>query len=387
MVRVLHIEGPDDAARRLHALGVSPPDAASLFRDLRRIVLVSRKNGGSTDLLAGVLAAKRLPFARCGREGICFSVSSTEQLEEWSGESAEAEKALAPVREAIRRHSTREFALACRDRSLSLSGVPRIMGVLNVTPDSFSDGGRFASREAAVRRALRMAEEGADIIDIGGESTRPGSHGVPAEVELERVIPVVTELAGITDALLSVDTTKSSVARAAAASGACIINDTSSLSDDPGMADVARETGCAVVLMHRRGTPGTMQRAPFYRSLSDELLDELEDRVEAATFAGIGRDRILVDPGIGFGKRLEDNLAIHRHLSELRNLGLPILFGPSRKSFLGALTGKEVEDRAFGTAASVALAVAGGAHILRVHDVREMKDAVRVASAIVSVDR
>lgn len=385
MVRVLHVIGPEDAGRRLNDLGIPTRDAALLLRDLRTFLLLVHGNGTSHSPLEGILAEKGIPFVR-GERGTCFSVSSDEQVAEWSRESRRAEDALAPAREAIRRYATREFTLACRDRFLPLSGATRIMGVVNVTPDSFSDGGKFASREEAVRRALEMAREGADIIDIGGESTRPGSRGVPADVERERVIPVLCELAGKTDSLLSVDTTKASVAREAAAAGAHIVNDTSALVDDPGMAEVVRETGCAVVLMHRRGTPETMQRAPSYRSLFDELLDELAARVDEATAAGIPRDRILVDPGIGFGKRLEDNLALHLHLPELRNLGLPILFGSSRKSFLGSLTGKEPGERVFGTAAAVALAVAGGAHLIRVHDVREMRDVVRVAAAIAGVD-
>lgn len=386
MVRVLHIVDPEDAGRRLNDLGVSPRDAAHLLRDLREYLLFAPDNGTPHGSLTGILSGKGIPFAR-GERGICFSVSSDEQVEEWSRESRQAEDALAAAREAIRRYTTRRFTLCCRGSSLSLPGRPRIMGVLNVTPDSFSDGGKFASREEAVGRALRMVEEGADIIDVGGESTRPGSRSVPAGVERERVIPVIAELAGKTGALLSVDTTKASVARAAAAAGAHIVNDTSALLDDPEMAGVVRETGCAVVLMHRRGTPETMQRAPSYRSLFDELLGELEERVDAAIRAGIPRGRILVDPGIGFGKRLEDNLALHRHLPELRNLGLPILFGPSRKSFLGLLTGKEAGERVFGTAAAVALAVAGGAHLIRVHDVREMRDVVRVAAAIAGAER
>ncbi|GAB4371734.1 MAG: hypothetical protein Kow00128_19880 [Deltaproteobacteria bacterium] len=387
MVRVLHIDAPEDAKRRLDALGVSPADAVSLLRDLRRILLLSRTGTREADSLAAILAAKQVPFVRFGEGGICFSVSSAAQLEPWSEESKRAGKELSPSCEAIRRYETREFTLSCRGRALALSGVPRIMGVLNVTPDSFSDGGLYFDRVRAVRHALEMVEEGADIIDIGGESTRPGSKGVPAEIERERVIPVIAALAGKTDALLSVDTTKAEVAREAVAAGASIVNDTSALADDPEMADVVRETGCAVVLMHRRGTPETMQRNPSYESFPDELLDELEARVEAATAAGIARDRILVDPGIGFGKRLEDNLAIHRSLPELRNLGLPILFGPSRKSFIGLLTGKEAPERIFGTAASVALAVAGGAHILRVHDVREMRDVIRVAYAVTARNR
>lgn len=381
MVRVLHIADPEDAGRRLRDLEISPGEASILLRDLRKFLLFHPDNGTPLASLTGILSGNGIPFARA-RQGICFSVSSDAQMEVWSRQSGQAGAALAPARDAIRRYTTREFSLSCRDRSLPLSGRPGIMGVLNVTPDSFSDGGKYATRDEAVRRALEMVEEGADVIDVGGESTRPGSRGVPCDVERERVIPVVAELAGRTKALISVDTTKALVAREAAGAGAHIINDTSAMADDPGMAEAVRGTGCAVVLMHRRGTPETMQRDPSYRSFFLELLNELEERVDTAVRQGIPRDRILVDPGIGFGKRLEDNLALHRHLPELRNLGLPILIGPSRKSFLGSLTGKEAGDRVFGTAASVALAVAGGAHLIRVHDVREMKDVVRVAAAI-----
>jgi dihydropteroate synthase len=256
------------------------------------------------------------------------------------------------------------------------------MGILNVTPDSFSDGGKFISVDHAVERGETMAREGADIIDVGGESTRPGSVAVPAEVELARVIPVLRELAERTDAILSIDTTKAHVARQAIAAGAHIVNDTSALADDPEMADVVRDAGCAVVLMHRRGIPETMQQKPSYVSLFEEILAALSGRMEAAEAAGIPGDRIMIDPGVGFGKRLSDNLALHRHLSDLRNLGKPILFGPSRKSFIGKLTGREPGDRISGSLASVAIAVLGGAHVLRVHDVKETKEAICVAAAV-----
>ena len=272
--------------------------------------------------------------------------------------------------------------MRCRDRLMELSGAPRIMGVLNVTPDSFSDGGTYLPIDRAVERGREMAEEGADIIDVGGESTRPGSAAVPYEVERDRVIPVLRALAEKTEAILSVDTTKARVAREAIGAGARIVNDTSALADDPEMADVVRDSGCSVVLMHRRGTPQTMQQAPTYGSLFDEVLDELSDRVKAAKDAGIPGDRILVDPGIGFGKRLEDNLALHRHLADLRNLGKPVVIGPSRKSFIGKVTGKDPGDRTFGTAATVAIAALRGAHVIRVHDVKEMRDAIRMAAAV-----
>lgn len=256
------------------------------------------------------------------------------------------------------------------------------MGILNLTPDSFSDGGSCGTVDEAVEHGLRMISEGAAIVDLGGESTRPGSEPVTAEEELRRVLPALRRLSGATKALLSIDTTKAAVAREAIAAGAAIVNDTSALSDDPGMAGVIRESGCAVVLMHRRGVPATMQLNPHYDSLFDELIPELSARIEFAVATGIDRERILVDPGIGFGKRLEDNLALHRHLGKLRVLGRPIVFGSSRKGFIGTLTGAGVRERIFGTAASVAAAVMNGAHVLRVHDVGEMRQVIRVAAAI-----
>ncbi|RJP24794.1 MAG: dihydropteroate synthase [Deltaproteobacteria bacterium] len=255
------------------------------------------------------------------------------------------------------------------------------MGILNVTPDSFSDGGSYRSTGDAVARALEMERQGAAILDVGGESTRPGSDPVPVEEELRRVIPVLEALRGGTGAVISIDTTKAAVARAAIAAGARIVNDTSALADDPEMAGVVRDSGCAMVLMHRRGTPATMQRAPRYESMFDEIVAELAERIETAVAAGIDRERILIDPGIGFGKRLPDNLALHR-LREFSILDRPIVFGPSRKRFIGDVTGAPPGERLFGTAASVAIAVADGAHIVRVHDVKEMRDVVLVAAAI-----
>jgi dihydropteroate synthase len=257
-----------------------------------------------------------------------------------------------------------------------------VMGIVNVTPDSFSDGGAYRSPEEAVERGLEMEAQGAAILDVGGESTRPGSKPVPADEELRRVLPVIRGLAAKTKATISVDTTKAAVAKEAIAAGAGIVNDTSAFADDPAMPAVVRESGAAVVLMHRRGAPATMQAAPRYDSLFDELLAELSDRIDAAAAAGIDRDRILVDPGVGFGKRLGDNLALHRHLDDLRVLGRPIVFGPSRKSFTAAWTGAPPAERAFGTAAAVAAAVMNGAHVVRVHDVKEMREVVRVADAI-----
>ena len=381
MIRVLHYACPEEARRRIAFLGVSGADADRLVGDLRAWLIGVPLDSGPAETLPALLERHAIACAR-GARTLLFSVSSGEQVRGWMNGKGASERTLLPVVRAIDRYRAREFAVPCRGRTLDLAGIPRIMGILNVTPDSFSDGGRYASPDEAVKRGIAMAEEGADVIDVGGESTRPGSAGVPPDEELRRVLPVVRGLTAATNALLSIDTTKAAVARAAAEAGAHIVNDTSALAADPMMAEVVRETGMAVVLMHRRGTPATMQVAPHYDSLFDEVLDELATRIAAARNAGIPEERILVDPGIGFGKRLEDNMAFHRHAADLRNLGRPVVFGPSRKAFIGALTGKDAQHRVFGTCASVALAAAAGAHVIRVHDVAEMRDAVRVAGAI-----
>lgn len=261
---------------------------------------------------------------------------------------------------------------------------PLIMGILNITPDSFSDGGRFSAVERAVERALVMESEGADIIDIGGESTRPGAAAVPAEEELARIMPVVERLAGTVRCAISVDTWKSDVARRAVAAGAEIINDVSGFMFDPLMADVAAASSAAVVLMHTRGIPGTMQRNTDYDDLMTEVYVGLDTSVALARGKGVSAERIAIDPGIGFGKDTAGNLEILRRLRELTCLGLPILTGTSRKSFIGNVLGHEKPaDRLCGTAATVALSVSNGASILRVHDVRAMRDVADMAHAVV----
>jgi dihydropteroate synthase len=256
------------------------------------------------------------------------------------------------------------------------------MGVLNVTPDSFSDGGRYRSVARAVARAERMAEEGADLIDVGGESTRPGAAPVPLDEELRRVIPVIERVARRCRLPISIDTTKAEVARRAIAAGATMVNDVTALRGDPEMAAVVADAGVPVVLMHMRGAPATMQRAPRYRSVMGELLRFFRERIAAAEAAGIDRRRIILDPGIGFGKTLRHNLEILQRLDVLARLGRPILVGPSRKAFLGRLLDLPVGKRLEGTAAAVAAAVLHGARVVRVHDVAAMARVVRVADAI-----
>jgi dihydropteroate synthase len=270
---------------------------------------------------------------------------------------------------------------------LGLGERTLIMGVVNVTPDSFSDGGLYADPERAIAHALALAEEGADIIDIGGESTRPGAVPVPVEVELERVIPVIKGLSKEVKVPISIDTYKAAVAEAALEAGAAMVNDISALRFDPRMSEVLRGCEAPVVLMHMQGEPRTMQENPRYDDVVGEIGAFLRERVAAAVEAGIAPERLILDPGIGFGKTVAHNLEILRRLDELKALGRPILIGPSRKSFIGQLSGAPVGERLPGTIAAVVLGIARGADIVRVHDVRAVKQAVILADAIIRGER
>jgi dihydropteroate synthase len=257
-----------------------------------------------------------------------------------------------------------------------------VVGVLNVTPDSFSDGGRFLDPGAAVEHALRMASEGADLVDVGGESTRPGAAPVPEEEELARVIPVLLALARSRFPVpVSIDTSRAAVARAALDAGAALVNDVRALAD-PEMARIVAAAGAPVVLMHMRGTPGDMRERATYRDLVGEVRAELAAAMARAEAAGVARDRIVLDPGIGFAKTAGQSVEILARLPEFLSLGRPILVGPSRKSFIGALTGAPPEERLPGTLAAVAAAVLAGATFIRVHDVAASRQAVQVASAL-----
>jgi len=258
-----------------------------------------------------------------------------------------------------------------------------IMGILNVTPDSFSDGGEFIAADAAVAHALRMIEDGADVIDVGGESTRPGAEPVSLGQELERVIPVIAGIRAGTDALISVDTYKVEVARSAIEAGADIVNDISGLTGDPGMAALVAEKRIPAIIMHIKGTPRDMQIEPQYDDLMGEICAFLDRQLRAATEAGIAREMLIVDPGFGFGKTPEHNLEIVRRLRELKCLGRPILLGPSRKSTIGKILGGLLpHERIEGTGAMIALAIANGANMVRVHDVKAMVRVAKVADAV-----
>ena len=270
--------------------------------------------------------------------------------------------------------------LPCGSRLLDLSR-PQVMGILNVTPDSFSDGGRFTARDAALRHAEQMVAAGATLIDIGGESTRPGARAVSPTEELERVVPVVEAIARNLDVIISVDTSTPAVMRESARVGAGLSNDVRSLQRD-GALDAAVDTGLPVCLMHMRGEPGNMQDNPHYPDIISEVRDFLVERMAACATAGIPAERIVLDPGFGFAKTLEHNLVLFRRMHELSALGRPLLVGVSRKSMIGKVLGHEVGGRLYGSLGLAALALTKGAHILRVHDVAETVDVVRMIAAV-----
>ncbi len=258
------------------------------------------------------------------------------------------------------------------------------MGIVNVTPDSFSDGGECIDADRAVAHALELVSQGANILDVGGESTRPGADSVSADEELDRVVPVITGLAQQTDVPISIDTTKSQVARAAIDAGATIVNDVSGLTLDPAMPDVCASADAGVVCMHMLGTPQTMQDDPHYDDVVGEICEYFRERLSALDAAGVGRERIVLDPGIGFGKTAEHNLEVLSHVATLRSLGCPVLIGHSRKRFLAHVLGRPVEERTFGTL-GVAIALAmQGTDILRVHDVAAVNDALTAWRAVAS---
>ncbi len=273
--------------------------------------------------------------------------------------------------------------VSCKGFTLDFSKKTYIMGVLNVTPDSFSDGGLYFNKETAVHHALKLVNDGADIIDIGGESSRPGSNPVPLDEELKRTIPVISALSGKIKIPISIDTYKADVARHALDAGASIVNDISGLRFDPAMASVVAANNVPVIIMHIKGTPDNMQINPSYKALIPEILDYLRGSIKISNEHGISAESIIIDPGIGFGKTLEHNLEIINNLKEFLLLGRPVAIGVSRKAFIGKILGDvPPSERLEGTAAAVAISVYNGANIVRVHDVAEMSKVVKIADAI-----
>jgi len=292
----------------------------------------------------------------------------------------------AESRDSIPDPSGRAPVWFIRDRAVELTPLPWIMGIVNTTPDSFSDGGKFLNGSLAVEQALLLAAEGAQIIDVGGESTRPGAAPVATDDELQRVLPVVTDLAKHSSVLISIDTTKSDVARAALDAGAHIVNDVTGLTFDSEMPAVCARARAGVVCMHIQGTPQTMQDDPHYENVVEEVCRFLEERLAGLEQRGVAREQVVIDPGIGFGKTANHNLEILRNIKRLKELGRPVCIGHSRKGFLKKLLGRPVDERSFGTVGvSVAVALQG-AEILRVHDVAATRDAVLACQAILTIN-
>ncbi|OGP13324.1 MAG: dihydropteroate synthase [Deltaproteobacteria bacterium GWA2_54_12] len=368
----VRIMAPKQLHYNLKLEGLKPVQANILKQDMLSI-------GGEAAVARGA--------ASCS---VAFSdalVSGTQRqfdtlIDKLRGQSLGLGEAAQAMRRAIENRALSVYELKSNRCALTIGPATLIMGILNVTPDSFSDGGRFMDPGKALERALEMSSDGADWIDIGGESTRPGAEPVDAAEEMKRVVPVIEALAkrGL---IVSIDTTKPSVAEAAIGAGASIVNDVSALSLDPAMAGVVARHGVPLILMHMRGTPKTMQLDTAYGDLMSEVYGYLHSRLEFAAQMGIDPESIIVDPGLGFGKSVEGNLELLRRLREFKSLGAPVLAGPSRKSFIGkTLNTAGPDERLAGTIAACVLAVANGAAILRVHDVKEARRAAAIADAV-----
>ncbi len=317
-----------------------------------------------------------------------FLIGTLRQIDIISKKIKEQQFGLAPISEeleqAIKNLLNNTARLKYKNHFFNLTGRPVIMGILNVTPDSFSDGGRFAFKDTAVEKALELVKEGADIIDIGGESTRPGAVSVDAEEEINRVMPVVKELRKHTKTTISIDTMKSAVALKALENGADIVNDVSAMRHDPAMIHVVKNYRSGIVLMHMRGTPRTMQTSIRYKDVLAEVLTFLDDRIKYAINNGIEKERIIIDPGIGFGKALSHNLLLLKNIRTFKTLGVPVLVGVSRKSFIGKITGVDVDQRLYGSLSSALWCVTQGVDIIRVHDIKETKQAIDVIKGIMN---
>ncbi len=393
LIRCLHITSASEAIHQMKKMGVDPTgvrlmEAKTLHFNLKVEGIEPR----TANLLKQEMLALGGDVAVDGR-GLDCSTEKTDAL--LMGTQKQFEKLILKleqypglnplgqsIKETLRNISKTQHTIRCRKRTLTLGKRTLLMGVLNVTPDSFSDGGLFYDKEKAVSHGIKMVEEGADIIDVGGESTKPGSNPLELEEELRRVIPVIKSLAAKVDVPISIDTYKSTVAQRAIEAGAQVINDISGLNFDPGLAKVASKEDIPLVLMHIRGTPETMQKNVHYDSLFSEILQYLKDSIGRAESAGLDPRQIIIDPGIGFGKTVEDNLFIIRNLFEFRILGKPILLGTSRKSFIGKILNAEVGERLEGTLSSITVGVLNGANIIRCHDVLQAKRAIAVADAI-----
>ena len=393
LIRCLHITNANEAIHQIKKVGVDPTSIKLMEgKTLHFNLKVEGIEPRTANLLKQEMLSLGGDVAVDGR-GLDCSTQQTDAI--LMGTQKNFEKLILKleqypdlhligqsIRETIKNISKTYYSIRCRKRTLTLGKRTLLMGVLNVTPDSFSDGGFFFDKERAIAHGLRMVEEGADILDIGGESTRPGSKPLELEEELRRVIPVIESLVKEVEVAISIDTYKSTVAQRAIEAGAEIINDISGLHFDPTLAQVAVKENVPIILMHIRGTPETMQKNVHYESLFSEILQYLKDSIQKAESAGLDPHQIIIDPGIGFGKTVEDNLLIIKNLYEFRILGKPILLGTSRKNFIGKILNAEAGDRLEGTLSSIAIGVLNGANIIRSHDVLQTKKAIAVADAI-----
>jgi dihydropteroate synthase len=393
LIRCLHITNASEAIHQMKKMGVDPTGVRLMEGKTLHFNL---KVEGIEPRTANLLKQEMLALGgdvAVDRRGLDCSTEKTDAL--LMGTQKHFEKLILKleqyptlnplgqsVKQTLKNISKTQYTIRCRKRTLTLGKRTLLMGVLNVTPDSFSDGGLFFDKDKAIFHGLRLVEEGADIIDIGGESTKPDSKPLELEEELRRVIPVIKSISAEVDVPISIDTYKSTVAQRAIEAGAEIINDISGLNFDPSLAKVASKEDTPLVLMHIRGTPETMQKNVHYDSLFSEILQYLKDSIQRAESAGLDPRQIIVDPGIGFGKTVEDNLLIIKNLNEFRILGKPILLGTSRKSFIGKILNAEVGERLEGTLSSITVGVLNGANIIRCHDALQAKRAIAVADAI-----
>jgi dihydropteroate synthase len=393
LIRCLHITNAREAIHEMGKVGVDPT-GIKLMKG--KTLHYNLKVEGIDPRTANLLKQEMLSVggdAALDKRGLDCSSSSTDAL--LMGTEKQFEKLFSKLeqypnlhpfghslREILRNLSRAHYTIRCRKQTFTLGKRTLLMGVLNVTPDSFSDGGLFFDKKTAIAHGLKMVEEGADFIDIGGESTRPGSKPLGLDEELRRVIPVIESLAKEADAPISIDTYKSAVAKKAIEAGAQIINDISGLNLDPSLSQVAAKEDVPLVLMHIRGNPETMQKKIHYDSLFSEIIQYLRNSIQRAESAGVDPEQIIIDPGIGFGKTVEDNLLILKNLQEFKILGKPLLLGTSRKSFIGKILNADVTGRLEGTLSSIVVGALNGAHIIRCHDVLQAKRAIAITDAV-----
>ena len=399
--RLVRVEDEADAHRILEELGSDKAGVKIMSRKMLHLsIFIENVQARAAHIIKEVMLSKG---AECATPKDLLVIEGTERV------SVIMMGTLGQLRKVIKNLSVQPFGLKTLARelkallqaafgpearlleagsfALEIGGRTLVMGVINATPDSFSDGGSFDTLEKARKRAFEMAAAGADIIDIGGESTRPGAEPLPLEEELRRTVPLIESLAGELDVPISIDTYKSEIAGRALGAGACILNDITALRFDEKLAPLAAERGTPVILMHMQGEPRNMQENPQYEDVVGDISRFLRERAASAVQAGISPEKLLVDPGIGFGKTVEHNLEILRRIEEFRGLGYPLVLGTSRKRFIGSVLDRPVDQRLLGTAATVAFAISRGVDVVRVHDVEEMVEVVRMADAAAGKNR